>query len=115
MEQKTEFMLVFRFEPNFDHQPTTAELGEMHQQWGAFIGNLAIQEKLISTHQLGFEGKQIFADRTVTSGVCVANKQIVGGNMLIKANDLDKAVEIAKHCPILEMGGSVEVRVIQPM
>lgn len=115
MEQKTEFMLVFRFEPNFDRQPSAAELGEMQQQWGAFIGKLAIQEKLVSTHQLGFEGKQVYADHTVTDGICIADKQTLGGNMIVKANNIDEAVEISKHCPILGMGGSVEVRAIQPM
>lgn len=58
MVQTNEFMLVFRYEPNNNYQPTEAEMTEMHQQWGAFIGNIAIQEKLISTHQLGFEGNK---------------------------------------------------------
>lgn len=115
MEQKKEFMLMFRYEPSFDYQPTAAEMDEMHQQWGAFIGNIAIQEKLVSTHQLGFEGKQISADHSVISGMSISEKQILAGNMIVKANSLDEAVEIAKDCPILLMGGSVEVRDIQPM
>ena len=43
MVQKKEFMLVFRLEPNINYQPTEVELNEMHQQWGAFIGSIAIQ------------------------------------------------------------------------
>jgi hypothetical protein len=115
MVQKNEFMLVFRYEPNFNYQPTEAELNEMHQQWGAFFGTLAIQEKLVSTHQLGFEGKQIFADQSVSDGIHISDKQTVGGNMIVKANTIEEAVEIAKNCPILLMGGTVEVRSIQPM
>jgi hypothetical protein len=115
MVQKNEFMLVFRYEPNFNYQPTEAELNEMHQQWGAFFGTLAIQEKLVSTHQLGFEGKQIFADQSVSDGIHISDKQTVGGNMIVKANTIEEAVEIGKNCPILLMGGTVEVRSIQPM
>ena len=115
MVQKNEFMLVFRYEPNINYQPTEAELNEMHQQWGAFFGTLAIQEKLVSTHQLGFEGKQIFADQSVSEGIHISDKQTVGGNMIVKANTIDEAVEMAKNCPILLMGGTVEVRSIQPM
>lgn len=115
MEKKMEFMLVFRLEPNFTYQPTEAEMNEMHQNWGTFIGNIAMQEKLVSTHQLGFEGKQIFADQSVSEGIHISDKQTLGGNMIIKANNLDEAVAIAKNCPILVMGGSVEVRTIQPM
>jgi hypothetical protein len=90
-------------------------MNEMHQQWGAFIGHIAIQEKLVSTHQLGFEGKQIFADQSVTDGIHISDNQTLGGNMIVKANTLDEAVEMAKNCPILSMGGSVEVRAIRPM
>jgi hypothetical protein len=115
MVQKNEFMLVFRYEPNNSYQPTEAEMNEMHQQWGAFIGNIAIQEKLVSTHQLGFEGKQIFADKSVSEGIHISDKQTLGGNMVVKANTIDEAVEMAKSCPILLMGGTVEVRAIQTM
>jgi len=38
---------------------------------------------------------------------------VVGGFTLIQARDLEQAVEISKGCPILELGGSVEVRPIQ--
>jgi hypothetical protein len=115
MVQVNEFMFLFRYEPNTNYQPTEADMAEMHQQWGAFFGNIAIQEKLVSTHQLGFEGKQIAADGAIIEGVYVADKQIVGGNMVVKAATIEEAVEMAKKCPILLMGGTVEVRAIQPM
>ena len=75
MVQTNEFMLVFRYEPNNSYQPTEAEMNEMHQQWGTFIGQIAMQEKLVSTHQLGFEGKQILADKSVVEGIHVSNNQ----------------------------------------
>lgn len=115
MVQKKEFMFVFRFEPINNYQPTAAELSEMHQQWGAFIGNIAIQEKLVSTHQLGFEGMQISPNKSVTEGICIADKQTLSGTMIVKATSISEAVEMAKDCPILLMGGTVEVRSIQPM
>ena len=115
MEQKNEFMLVFRYEPNNNYQPTEAEMNEMHQQWGAFIGNIAIQEKLVSTHQLGFEGKQILSNHSIVEGIYISENLMLGGNMIIHANNLDEAVETAKACPVLLMGGTVEIRAIQPM
>jgi hypothetical protein len=42
-------------------------------------------------------------------------KDVVAGYMLIEANDLAHAAEIAKGCPILDVGGSVEIREIQRM
>ena len=115
MGQKKEFMLVFRYEPTAGYQPSEADLQQMHQQWGAFIGGIAIQEKLVSTHQLGMEGVQVFADQSVREGVYMSEKQTLAGNMILRAASIREAVEIAKGCPILHMGGAVEVRAIQPM
>lgn len=110
-----EFMLVFRFEPNFTYQPTEEETAQQHQLWGTFIGNLAMQEKLVSTNQLGFEGNLISSDKSVSAGIKMTEKQIVGGNLVVKAATLEEATEIGKNCPILLMGGNVEVRNILPM
>ena len=108
-------MLIFRFTPNPAHQPTEEEQKAMKEAWGGFIGNIAISEKLISTHQLGFDGRQLMADRTTTEGMLIADQQIMGGNMTVKAASLDEATELAKDCPILRMGGTVEIRNILPM
>ena len=42
--------------------------------------------------------------------VYTSNKENVGGYMLIKANSIEEASVFAKECPIIKMGGSVEVR-----
>ncbi|MGB0838962.1 MAG: YciI family protein [Chitinophagales bacterium] len=109
------FMMIFRFEPNNDYQPTPEQMEAQNQQWGAFIGNLAIKERLVSTHQLGFSGKQIQADLSVVEGINIAAGMTLGGNMIVRAKTLDEAIEMAKGCPILNMGGTVEVRGILPM
>jgi hypothetical protein len=115
MVQQNEFMLLFRFTPDFSKQPTASELNEMHQRWGAFIGKIAIREKLVSTCQLGFEGIQISSDQSVQEGLLIAAGQTVGGIMIVRAQSMAEATDLAKDCPILLMGGTVEVRSIQPM
>lgn len=115
MKNSSEFMLLFRFEPNFNYQPTAEELAAMQENWGAYFGGLAMQEKLVSTYQLGFEGMKISADQSVNEGILVSDNQTLGGNLVIKAENMEEAVEIAKNSPILMMGGNVEVRSILPM
>jgi hypothetical protein len=115
MKNSNEFMLLFRFEPNFNYQPSADEIAQMHEQWGAYLGGLAIQEKLVNTHQLGFEGIKVSADLSVSEGILIADKQTMAGNLVVKAASINEAVEIAKGCPILQMGGNVEVRNILPM
>lgn len=108
-------MLLFRYPANSTVAPSEEALGEMHRQWGAFIGNLALQEKLVSTNQLGDDGCQLHADGTVDQGMSMQAGIALGGNMILRATSLQEAADVAKHCPILLMGGSVEVRNIQPM
>jgi hypothetical protein len=114
MTQVQEFMLIFRFEPT-NEQPTPEQLQEMHKQWGEFIGNIAMQGKLVNTYQLGFQGMQIFADHTTQEGIQITEGQTLSGNMVLKADSLEVATELAKKCPILLMGGTVEVRSLIPM
>lgn len=115
MKKEQNFMLIFRFTPNFEYHPTTEENAQMHEQWGRFIGEIALKEKLVSTHQLGFEGRQIDTNQNISNEICVQENQTIGGNMIVRSNSIEEATELAKGCPILSMGGSVEVRSIIPM
>ncbi|MEM9324764.1 MAG: YciI family protein [Bacteroidota bacterium] len=115
MKKEQNFMMLFRFTPNPNSRPTEEEQAAMKEAWGSFIGNIAISEKLVSTYQLGFEGNVIQTNLSVTDGMLIAEQQTTGGNMVVKANSLQEATELAKDCPILKMGGTVEVRSIIPM
>jgi hypothetical protein len=114
MTQVQNFMLLFKMQPTTE-QPTAEQLQQMEQQWGQFIGNIAMQGKLVNTYQLGFNGMQILANQTTVDGFEIAEGKTLSGNMVIKADTLEAATELAKNCPILLMGGTVEVRNIIPM
>lgn len=115
MEKLQDYMLLFRMEPDMNYVPTDADIAEQEQKWGGWIGSIAAQAKLISTHRLGFAGKRIGADMQTTDGMTMHDKLIVSGNMVIKATDLNEATDIAMGCPILAMGGNVEIREILAM
>lgn len=113
MENLQDFMLLCRNKPS-NQQPTPEQLTAM-QQWGAYIGSIAAQAKLVSTSRFGFEGNLIDSSLAVTSGISIANNETLTGNMVVKATSLQEATEIAKGCPVLALGGSVEVRNTIPM
>ncbi len=115
MSTLKKFMMIFRFEPNNEYQPSQEEQAQQAQDWGAFIGQLAIKERLVGTNQLGFSGKQLSADLSVAEGINIAEGKTLGGNMIVRAKTIDEAIGMAKACPILSMGGTVEVRDILPM
>jgi hypothetical protein len=51
----------------------------------------------------------------VTNGPYVEIKEAIGGYIVVRAESLEEAAEFAKDCPILALGGNVEVRTIIPM
>lgn len=53
-------------------------------------------------------------DRSVKKEPVVAGNQKVVSNIILLAENLESAVELAKVCPVLNYGGSIEVRAVQP-
>ncbi|HEY8936239.1 MAG TPA: YciI family protein [Cyclobacteriaceae bacterium] len=51
----------------------------------------------------------------MTDGPYSEIKELIGGYSIVKANSLEEATELAKGCPILTVGGNVEVREISVM
>jgi hypothetical protein len=51
----------------------------------------------------------------VSDGPFAEAKDVIGGYTLIEAKDLAEAAEVAKGCPILGVGGAVEVRPVMKM
>ncbi|MDX1908202.1 MAG: YciI family protein [Bacteroidia bacterium] len=105
-----EFMMIFRMAPVSSMETTPEQLQESVKQWQDWMGGIAAQGKYVSGSQLGFTGKTLKADGVVTDGPYAEVKEIVGGNIIVKAADLDEALELAQGCPILFVGGHVEIR-----
>lgn len=108
-------MLIFRFQPDPNFQMTPEQEAASSQHWGNWIGTIANQGKFVSTAQLAFTGAVLEADLSSSNQMYTANAMAMGGNMVIKTDSQSDALEISKGCPILGMGGSVEVREILPM
>jgi hypothetical protein len=106
----TEFMLIFRNDYNPEMKPTPEQLQASIKKWQDWIGGIAAQGKFVSTNRLGFTGKTLKPNNVVTDGPYAEVKEILGGYLLLKAATIDEAIELAKGCPILFIGGHVEVR-----
>ena len=75
------------------------------------MGQMAEQGKLVRGEPLQKEGKVLSgSSKVLTDGPFVEGKEVVGGYLLVKENDLNTATELAKGCPIFEHDGVVEVR-----
>lgn len=106
-----EFMMFFRHVPNPDYSPTQEQIEAEIKKWQDWIGSIAAQGKFASTGQLSQEGKVVTSNKMVTDGPYAELKEILGGYIIVKAEDLNEATEMAKDCPILEIpGANVEIR-----
>ena len=87
------------------------------QKWVAWFKELGAKGHLKELgHPLEIAGMVVKgSQKVVTDGPYAEAKDVVGGYSLIEAKDLAQAVEISKGCPILEVGGSVEVRPVMQM
>jgi hypothetical protein len=80
----------------------------------AWFERLKQQGKAMAGQPLEREGKIVSGKngRTVADGPFAESKEAIGGYFLLQVADLDEAVAIARQCPVLEYGSTVEVRPI---
>jgi len=111
-----EFVLIFRndFQPEVKFSPD--EMQAIMQQWQTWMGGMAAQGQLASSgNRLGGDGKTLRPGSVITNGPYAEIKEMISGYIIVNAATIDEAAEIAKGCPILHVGGNVEVRDIVPM
>jgi YCII-related domain len=82
--------------------------------WQAWIGQIAMQGKLISTLPIEYQGHIVRKDG-VLPGPHGAQQELVVGYLLCHAESPEEVIEWGRTCPILRYpNGSVEVRETLP-
>ncbi|UII34328.1 YciI family protein [Fulvivirga ulvae] len=111
-----EFMYLFRGGDARRAQESPEAWQAHMQKWMTWMENLKNEGTLVGGLPLNQEGKVVEkAGEVITDGPFTEGKEVVGGYLIVKAKDLDHAVEISKQCPIFEHEGSTEVREIMSM
>jgi len=107
----SEYMLLFRG-THWDMSLSPEELQNVMSKWTAWFDRLVERGKIKSAHPLMEEGKIVTwkKGQTVADGPFAESKEAIGGYFLLQMTDLDEALDIAKECPALEYGMTVEVR-----
>lgn len=108
----SDFTFLYR---GSDANASPEQMQKTMEKWRAWFKQLGEQGHLKDIgHPLESSGKVVRGkQKSVTDGPFAEAKDVVGGFTLIQARDLEQATELSKSCPILEVGGSVEVRPIQ--
>ena len=106
-----EYILLFRGN-EWHNDLSPEELQSVMGKFKAWFDRLSEQGKVKGGQPLAREGKIVSGKngRVVADGPFAESKEAIGGYFLLTVNTLDEAVAIAKECPALEYGNSVEVR-----
>lgn len=109
-----EFILLFRMDIiTKDAQSSPEQLQVYMKQYHDWVGGIAAQNKFIGGTGLSTEGRVLKPHSVITDGPYAEIKESVAGYIMIKAEDFDEAVNLAKDCPMLKgEGNSVEIRKI---
>jgi hypothetical protein len=108
-----EFVYLYR-RPQRPHR-TPQQMQEWMQRYQAWFKDLEDRGHLVHFGQpLEPKTGRVVKDKTgsFSDGPYAETKDIVMGFSIIKAEDLDQAVAVAKTCPIFDEGGTIEIRPI---
>jgi hypothetical protein len=112
--EKREYLLFFRGDANWYKELSPEELQQVMGKINTWFEKLSVKGIVKGGQPLASEGRIVTAKngRTMPDGPFAESKETIGGYTLILADSLEEAVAIAKECPPLAYGGSVEVRPI---
>ena len=111
--EKPQFLLLFRH-PSNEPDPSPEEMQKIFGRWMDWMKGMKQKGQFVGADRLQDEGK-VLRGTTVTDGPFAEAKEIVGGFVIVSADNLSQAGEIAKGCPGLARGTIVEVRPIEPL
>ena len=115
----SEFIMLYRRTPEIRREmlgsPEKAQ--QTMKKWRAWFEEMTKKGQLKNPGQpLDEAGKVVGGKKkAVTDGPYKESKDVIGGYSVIEAPDLDQAVQIASGCPLVEFGGSVEVRPVMEL
>lgn len=113
----TEYLLLFRnASAENGYVATTQDMAEEMPKWQSWIGNIAMQGKLVNTAPIHYDASIVSANG-ITNGHPhkETNRVLVSGFLICKADSMEEVQEWSKTCPILKYpNSSVEIRPLIP-
>jgi hypothetical protein len=105
----SEFSYLFR---GRDTSASPEQMQRTMEKWVAWFRELRANGHLKEPgHPLESTGKVVTGkQKVVNDGPYAEAKDLVGGYIVVEARDLAHAADLSKGCPILDIGGSVEIR-----
>jgi hypothetical protein len=107
-------LIIHRDLVNKESAPSPQQMQDLIKPFQEWIGGIAAQNKLVAPPKRLDVSGRVVKGNLVTDGPYAEVKESVGGLIIVRANSYEEAADIAKGCPILNWGATVEVRQTVP-
>jgi hypothetical protein len=107
------YLLLFRNGgPEAHAHLTPEERSALTKQWNSWVDRMVGDGVLEQGRPLGLDGRVVAGPRgeRVTDGPYAEATEVVAGYVMVRAATIDEAAAIARGCPGLAIGLTVEVR-----
>ena len=96
-----------------------AQKGQIMEEYGELMQAMEKSGRVRASAKLqpsssGTTVRETNGKPVITDGPFAETKEQLGGYHLVECNDLDEAISIALRIPTLRVGGSIEVRPVEP-
>lgn len=110
-----EYLLLFWNETgDGQYQVRPEDMEQSMNAWQAWIGEIALQGKLVSTKPVHYEGT-VVSKQGLQQHPAVKEGELVTGYLICKAESHSEVEAWSHACPILQQSrGSVEIREFMP-
>jgi hypothetical protein len=103
------YLFLHRSEPGHGHgQASPEQMQAMFAKWNAWKEKF--KDNIVDWGDKLEAGGKIVGPAGVSDGPFVEAKEIIGGFMIVAAESLEHAVEMAREMPAMQPGARIEVR-----
>jgi hypothetical protein len=96
-----------------DYGPEQAK--NVREDWNKLLDHWKTDDTYIASYVYPVKGYLVSGpQKTVKEESLASNNLRLVSNIIIRAADYDEALSLAKKCPVLKQGATVEVREVQP-
>jgi hypothetical protein len=108
---KRTYLCLQRSQPGKGEKPSPAQMEQLYAVFNAWKEKF--QDNIVDMGAPLKGGGKVVTSEGATDGPFVEAKEVIGGYMIIAAESMDEAIEVARQCPGVVMpGSSVEIREI---
>ncbi|MCL1673713.1 transcription initiation protein [Elizabethkingia ursingii] len=105
-----EFALIFRLTDINDFRPSPEQMQERMNWLAGIVAQNKLADKGNTLLPVPGSAKTVKSDNVISDGPYTEIKEFISGYIVVRAENIEEAVEMAKGNPIFKIGGNIEVR-----